>query len=198
MNVITLLNTFAGVGGNTKLLDRDQFEITHVETLAKRCNYLEEFFPNDTVIKTDAYQYILDHILEYDIIWASPPCPTHSSVRWLSKNKAGFKYVYPDLKMYEIILLLQKAREDKSWVVENVMPYYEPLITPTAKIGRHLIWSNKIIREKEFPPDNIKHMKVDPNRPLSRKDLRDEMNGDIGKYIINSIIGKNFGLEDYV
>ena len=70
MNVITLLNTFAGVGGNTKLLDRDQFEITHVETLAKRCNYLEEFFPNDTVIKTDAYQYILDHILEYDIIKA--------------------------------------------------------------------------------------------------------------------------------
>ena len=36
------------------------------------------------------------------------------------------------------------------WAVENVKPYYKPLITPTIKLGRHLVWSNFSIKEMDF------------------------------------------------
>jgi DNA (cytosine-5)-methyltransferase 1 len=31
------------------------------------------------------------------------------------------------------------------WVVENVIPYYKPLL-PAQRIGKHLLWSNFLIR----------------------------------------------------
>ena len=45
------------------------------------------------------------------------------------------------MKLYQEIILLQNFFKGK-WVVENVYPYYNPLIPPTKKIGRHLFWSN--------------------------------------------------------
>ncbi len=44
------------------------------------------------------------------------------------------------MMLYEEILFLENWFEGK-WVVENVIPYYEPLIA-AQKIGRHLYWSN--------------------------------------------------------
>jgi DNA (cytosine-5)-methyltransferase 1 len=44
------------------------------------------------------------------------------------------------MKLYEEILFLQHYYKGK-WVVENVIPYYEPLI-PAQKRGRHLYWTN--------------------------------------------------------
>jgi DNA (cytosine-5)-methyltransferase 1 len=42
------------------------------------------------------------------------------------------------------------------WVIENVEPYYEPLIKPTVKCGRHLFWSNFNIEPLEIKqPDNF-------------------------------------------
>ena len=43
--------------------------------------------------------------------------------------------------MYEEILFLQHNFKGL-WVVENVVPYYEPLVKPTQKVGRHLFWAN--------------------------------------------------------
>ncbi len=176
--MITYLNTFAGLGGNTEKLDRSKFNITHVENNKKRLDYLEDNFKQDIVIKADAYQFILDHIMDYDILWASPPCPTHSAIRWGNRRHKGFTYAYPDMQLYGLIFLLQRARKYESWIVENVTPYYEPLIKPTAILGRHLIWSNFNIANKKFGPDNIQN---------KTKDERDKMNADIGKYIINCI-----------
>ncbi len=195
---IKLLNSFAGIGGNTKNLDRDLFEITHVETNKKRINYLQKTFQDDITIEADAYQYILENIMEYDIVWASPPCPTHSNVRWANRTKENFTYVYPDMQMYGLIFLLQRARQYEPWIVENVTPYYEPLIEPTVKLGRHMIWSNKHIPFKKFGADNIAEIKRDHERNLSVKDLRDEMNGDIGKYIIENLLDKKISLEEFM
>lgn len=97
------------------------------------------FFPNDTLLVGDAHEYLLDHYQDYDFIWSSPPCPTHSRSRFWGMNR-GYKPVYPDMKLYEEILLLKHYFKGK-WVVENVIPYYQPLI-PAEKIGRHLYWSN--------------------------------------------------------
>jgi len=58
------------------------------------------------------------------------------------------------MTLYEEILFLQHHAECK-WVVENVKPYYKPLI-PGKLIQRHMFWSNFDIPDKEFPKDNIR------------------------------------------
>lgn len=100
----------------------------------------QERFPNDTVIVADAHQYLLDHYNEFDFIWSSPPCPTHSRVRHSQKNNSRFVPEYPDMKLYQEILFLDNHFKGK-WIVENVIPYYEPLIK-AQKRERHLYWCN--------------------------------------------------------
>jgi DNA (cytosine-5)-methyltransferase 1 len=56
-------------------------------------------------------------------------------------NKNTIKnLIYPDMKLYEEILFLHNYFNGK-FVVENVIPYYEPLI-PAKKRHRHLYWTN--------------------------------------------------------
>jgi DNA (cytosine-5)-methyltransferase 1 len=115
----------------------------------------QERFPNDTVIVGDAHQYLLDHYKEFDFIWSSPPCPTHSRARyWNSSNyETTAQPVYPDMALYQEILFLQHYYKTGKWVVENVIPYYEPLIS-AQKRGRHLYWANfklpKEVGERRF------------------------------------------------
>lgn len=45
------------------------------------------------------------------------------------------------MKLYEEILFLQHYYRNGKFVVENVIPYYEPLI-PALKRDRHLYWTN--------------------------------------------------------
>jgi DNA (cytosine-5)-methyltransferase 1 len=133
-----VLNLYACLGGNRyKWTDCD---VTAVELDPELARLYQERFPNDKVIVADAHQYLLDHYKEFDFIWSSPPCPSHSRVRISQKNRDSFIPLYPDLKLYEEIIFLENYFDGK-WVVENVIPYYEPLI-PAQKIGRHLYWSN--------------------------------------------------------
>ena len=90
------------------------------------------------MIVADAHQYLLDHYKEFDFIWSSPPCPSHSRARFARKNTTTA--IYPDLKLYEEILFLDNYFDGK-YCVENVIPYYEPLIQ-AKKRGRHLYWTN--------------------------------------------------------
>ena len=47
---------------------------------------------------------------------------------------------YPDMKLYQEIIFLD-AFFDGKYCVENVIPFYEPLM-PAKKRGRHLYWTN--------------------------------------------------------
>ncbi len=107
-------------------------------------------YPNDTVIVTDAHQYLLDHYSEYDFIWSSPPCPTHSRMNNSFRGDDRKHLLkYPDMKLYQEILFLDNFfRGD--WIVENVIPYYEPLIEPKLEIDRHYFWSNKWLGRADF------------------------------------------------
>lgn len=142
-----ILNLYAGIGGNRKLWG-DNDEVTAIEYDENIAKIYQQNFPNDRVIVTDAHQYLLEHFREYDFIWASPPCPSHSRVRKqlaIKKKKDGTIYeqnkpIYPDMKLYQEIILLDNYY-DGYYVVENVVPYYEPLIE-AQKLGRHLFWSN--------------------------------------------------------
>lgn len=142
-----ILNLYAGIGGNRKLWG-DEHDITAVESEQYIADAYKELYPNDTVIVGDAHQYLLDHHKEFDFIWSSPPCPSHSRIRLTHKTKPT-KPVYPDMKLYEEIIFL-KHFFNGDWVVENVIPYYMPLVQPTATIDRHFVWSNKSIETKRF------------------------------------------------
>lgn len=137
-----ILNLYACLGGN-RYLWGDEHEITAVELDPELARMYSERFPNDKVIIADAHQYLLEHFKEYDFIWTSPPCPTHSRIRFnqaKGRNDDVYKAEYPDMTLYQEIILLNNYFDGR-YVVENVIPYYEPLI-PAQKRGRHLYWCN--------------------------------------------------------
>ena len=135
-----ILNLYACLGGNRYKWNevKSDIEVTAVELDPECARLYQERFPNDKVIIADAHQYLLDHYKEFDFIWSSPPCPTHS--RLVQSNKNKIKMKYPDMKLYQEIIFLEHLYNGR-YVVENVIPYYEPLI-PAKKRHRHLYWTN--------------------------------------------------------
>tara|TARA_R100000808_G_C2153545_1_gene163844 strand:+ start:5498 stop:6151 length:654 start_codon:yes stop_codon:yes gene_type:complete len=135
-----ILNLYACLGGNRYKWNevKEDIEVTAVELDPEAARLYQERFPNDKVIIADAHQYLLDHYKEFDFIWSSPPCPTHS--RLVTSNKNKIKMNYPDMTLYQEIIFLDNFFEG-GYCVENVIPYYEPLI-PSQKRGRHLYWTN--------------------------------------------------------
>lgn len=148
---IKILNLYSGIGGNRKLWPNDEIEVTAVEIDPQIANIYHDFFPQDKVIIGDAHQYLLNHYQEYDFIWSSPPCPTHS--RMVISNQNTGKMNYPDMKLYEEIILLKHFFHGK-WCVENVISYYDPLIQPYESES-HYYWSNFHIPYKKRATRNI-------------------------------------------
>ena len=91
-----ILNLYACLGGNRAKWDEVaenlglELEVTAVELDPELARMYQERFPNDIVIIADAHQYLLDHFKEFDFIWSSPPCPTHSRVRITQKKSKLF------------------------------------------------------------------------------------------------------------
>jgi len=147
-----ILNLYAGIGGNRELWT--DCEVTSVEYNKDIAEMYRDKFPKDTLIIGDAHQYLLDHYKEYDFIWSSPPCQSHSRTNYFLNAQGIVRY--PDMRLYQEILFLKNFYKGK-WCIENVIGYYDPLITPT-QIGRHYLWSNFIITNIEQPKDDIGKM----------------------------------------
>lgn len=168
-----VLNLYAGIGGNRKLWT--DCEVTAVEYNKNIANIYKDYFPDDKMVIGDAHQYLLDHYKEYDFIWSSPPCQSHSSFRQnICVRFRGTKPVYPDMRLYQEIVFLQNNFKG-DWVVENVKPYYKSLIEGQL-IQRHLFWSNKKIKETEMEKDNLRSAQI--------KDLERHHGYDLSKYKI--------------
>ena len=143
-----ILNLYACLGGNRYKWDEVaeaagiEIEVTAVELDPELARMYQERFPNDIIIVADAHQYLLDHYKDFDFIWSSPPCPSHSRMRKTNtgEGERKSKATYPDMMLYQEIILLDNFFKGK-YVVENVIPYYEPLIK-AHKRGRHLYWTN--------------------------------------------------------
>ena len=142
MKPIRILNLYSCLGGNRYKWDEvaDNLEITAVELDPELARLYQERFPNDTVIVADAHQFLLDHYKEFDIVWSSPPCPTHSRARYWGAKGGMSEPKYPDMALYQEILFLKHWFSGR-YIVENVIAYYEPL-EPAKKRGRHLYWTN--------------------------------------------------------
>jgi DNA (cytosine-5)-methyltransferase 1 len=151
MEKMKVLNLYACLGGNRYKWDEVakeagfKLEVTAVELDPELARLYQERFPNDTVIVADAHQYLLDHYKEFDFVWSSPPCPTHSRMRKTNTGEGERKSAasYPDMKLYQEIIFLQNFFSGK-YVVENVIPYYKPLIEAQER-GRHLYWCNFLL-----------------------------------------------------
>ena len=142
-----ILNLYACLGGNRYKWNevKEDIQVTAVELDPELARLYQERFPNDTVIIADAHEYLLNNYKDFDFIWSSPPCPTHSRIRhqkahYHQETEIDYKVVYSDMKLYQEIILLKHYFKGK-YVVENVIPYYTPLIT-AKKRGRHLYWTN--------------------------------------------------------
>ena len=193
-----ILNLYAGIGGNRKLWG-DEHEITAVEYDENIAQMYQDLYSQDHVIVTDAHQYLLDNYKNYDFIWSSPPCQTHSSFRqniWVRYRWVAPKY--PDMTLYEEIIFLQANAKCK-WIVENVKPYYKPLIKETAFIQRHMFWSNFDILNTEIEQDKIRTAQIPDLQRLHWIDisdykikekkqlLRNCVHKELWKYILNLI-----------
>lgn len=157
---VRVLNLYSGIGGNRKLWT--DANVTAVEFREDIAEVYKHYFPNDNVIVGDAHQYLLDHYKEFDFIWTSPPCPSHSRARyWNSLNYDTMtEPVYPDMKLYQEIIFLRHYYRTGKWCVENVIPYYEPLIQAQQR-GRHLYWTNfnlpKDLKDRRFAKSRAKN-----------------------------------------
>lgn len=207
-----ILNLYAGIGGNRKLWG-DDHEITAVEYDAEIAAIYQDLNKNDTVIVGDAHAYLLENFENFDFIWASPPCQTHSQIRFNIGYKANRMYekvkpVYPEMSLYQEIILLQ-THFNGLWVVENTIPYYEPLI-PCVTRGGHVWWSNFNIHEIEHGNRNHRNGTVESlqDRKMidiskysitnKRQILRNCVEPEVGLHILNCALGQqqpvNFGL----
>tara|TARA_R100000789_G_scaffold72877_1_gene68593 strand:+ start:395 stop:961 length:567 start_codon:yes stop_codon:yes gene_type:complete len=185
-----ILNLYAGIGGNRKRWG-DEHEIVAVEIDEEIAGVYKSFYPNDVVVVGDAHQYLLDHYEEFDFIWSSPPCPTHSKMCFSLSHK-----VYCDMRLYQEIIFLKTWFKGK-WVVENVKPYYKPLIEPEVDLARHLFWSNFTIEPKKFKQIDISrstpqelldfHRIKKPNVKHYRKVVRNMVHQDMGLHILLSL-----------
>lgn len=195
-----VLNLYAGIGGNRKLWEN--VEVTAVELNPKIAKIYQDFFPEDKVVVGDAHAYLLEHFEEFDFIWSSPPCPSHSAIRKeLGVGTGQNKPIYPDMKLYEEILLLKHYYKGL-YCVENVVSFYEPLIKP-FEFGNHFFWANFYIRpietgsrehhagngklEERKGFDLKKYSGVD-----KRATLRNCVEPELGKHILHYAIKNEF------
>jgi DNA (cytosine-5)-methyltransferase 1 len=198
-----ILNLYAAIGGNRKYWDNNQ--ITSVEINPKIADIYSKLYPEDKLIIGDAIEFLLNNYQNYDFIWISPPCQANSRMIRSGKNR---KPRLPDLTLYELKIFLDYNFKGK-YVIENVIPYYKPVMHPTAKIGRHLFWANFDIDEniKINQPKNFiklgtvkgsEHLKEwlgiyyegniyyeDNHDPCQV--LRNCVHPEIGKHILNQI-----------
>lgn len=191
-----ILNLYAGIGGNRKLWG-DSHDITAVEYKPEIAKIYQDFFPNDKMVVGDAHQYLLEHFQEFDFIWSSPPCQSHSSFRHnICVRYRGTLPIYPEMSLYQEIIFLDNHATCR-WVVENVEPYYEPLIKPRLMMQRHNFWSNFGIEYKVFVGDNIRTAQILDLQKLhgfdlsgyklkdKRQVLRNCVSPEVGKYILD-------------
>jgi DNA (cytosine-5)-methyltransferase 1 len=209
-----ILNLYAGIGGNRKLWG-DEHEITAVEYDEEIAAIYKDLYPNDTVIVGDAHEYLLNNFENFHFIWSSPPCQTHSQIRFNIGYKADRIYdkvkpIYPAMELYQEIILLQ-THYNGFYVVENTIPYYQPLIPCITALG-HVWWSNfKIIdanignrNHRGGTVDTLQERKlIDINKykiSNKRQILRNCVEPEVGLHILNCATGSqlpmNLGLFD--
>ena len=92
---------------------------------------------------------------------------------------------------------VQRCEKNGKFCVENVTPYYEPLI-PGVKIGRHIYWTNfnlSGIAERKAPKNMIEYGSVDVLSEFHNYDFR-QYKGEQGlKKIARNLVDYKVGKD---
>jgi DNA (cytosine-5)-methyltransferase 1 len=158
-----ILNLYAGIAGNA-LRWPAEHQVTAIEHDPIIAAAYQQNRPHDTVIVGDAHEYLLQHHSEFDFVWSSPPCMSHSRFIRSGRNR---KPRFVDGRLFEEILLLQHDYAGK-WVVENVKSWYPAILNPRM-MGRHAYWSNfhwPDFDEPKMPIDFINDQNMDAKAKL--------------------------------
>lgn len=193
------MNLYSGLGGNRELWTG--CEVTSVELDPAIADVYRQMFPGDELVVCDALCYLEQNYDKYDFIWSSPPCPSHGQYRHnVGVLGKGYAPIIPDMTpLYGQIVFLQTYCSGM-WVIENVKPYYEPLIKPTFEIQRHLFWSNfpvgalnlagEHIRTKNKISDFANHEAVASSKIKNKRQcLRNRVNPNVGLHIFKEAQG---------
>jgi DNA (cytosine-5)-methyltransferase 1 len=205
------LNLYAGLGGNRQLWT--DCEVTAVEINPDIAKIYQDLYPNDKVIVGDAHDYLLQHFKEFDYIWSSPPCQTHSQIRFnLGVRNRPTKPVYPDMRLYQEIILLQTHlfnNPETKWAIENTVAYYTPLIKPQL-VGSHFFWANYLIQKYQLKNREHRAGTVDTLTELKginiskyeivgkRQLLRNCVEPELGLHVFNCAYKKPEGIELFI
>ena len=189
-----ILNLYAGIGGNRKLWG-DQHEVVAVEFDENIAAVYADLFPKDKVVIGDAHEYLAQHFADFNFIWSSPPCQSHSSFRQnIGVRFRGVKPIFIDMKLWQEVVFLKYNFAGK-FVVENVKPYYQSFIQPTAILQRHYFWSNFDIPDMKFEKDLLRSAQIPQlselhgynldkyKLPNKRQVLRNCVAPELGKYV---------------
>ena len=198
-----ILNLYSGIGGNRKLWNKvsSDIEVTAVEFDKNIAKAYQDRFPKDEVIIGCAKEYLLKNFRSFDFIWASPPCQTHTRLLHSQKDRYVYRPKFPDMSLYEIIFFLQLHSDKFKWVVENVKPYYKPLVKPEIEIDRHLFWANfkianisttKMYIHNDVTLKSLKDFDLNTYKNIKNKRqvIRNQVNYEVGKHILESAINK--------
>lgn len=188
-----VLNAYAGIGGNRHLWPAE-WDITAVEIDPRVAAEYSRRYPSDAVLVDDAHAFVLEHSHEFDAVWTSPPCPTHSRLARQVASRYG-RELAPDPRLWAEIEHLRAI--GTRYVVENVHTYYDPPIAPDVVTARHYYWTNNA-------PVMLTQLHVIPMRPATRADEYAEAYGlpplergsvpDIRKAMRNAVVPHE-GLE---
>jgi DNA (cytosine-5)-methyltransferase 1 len=135
---LRVLNAYAGIGGNRHLWP-DEWIVRAIELDPRVAAEYASRYPQDTVIVGDAHAYVMEHGHEFDAVWTSPPCPTHSRLAINVAKRRGVENE-PDPRLWAEVAHLRAL--GGLYVVENVHTYYAPPILPDVVTERHYYWTS--------------------------------------------------------
>ncbi len=156
---LKILDLFAGIGGTATGIIKCFHEkrISFTYTAVERDDEIADAFLENvnhrsevSLLRMDVRQVLKrGFVQQFDFVWASPPCQAHSRANWRAVKARKI-----DMLLWDVIEFLRKNA--KNYVVENVIPWYEPPIKWSTRIGRHVFWSNFPIvpfRPRKLPKD---------------------------------------------
>lgn len=174
MNWPRLLDLFCGAGGAAMGYHRAGFDVVGVDT-APMPQYPFEFH------QADAFEYLLDHWTEFDIVHASPPCHDHTPLRSVAGDDGtGW--------------LLEATRRILSfgslpYVIENVAA--APMIDPVRLCGgmfglrtyRHRQFESNLTLTAPAHPRHVIRTATKQRRARWAEGWHVSITGDVGTYL---------------
>lgn len=193
-----ILNLFCGIGGNRAYWP-GRHDVTAVDESDLALRFYRDLYGADNIVQADAWMFLLDNFQDFDFIWASPPCKSHSRWRLCKKPE------YADLRIYALITFLQTWFKGL-YCVENVKPYYAQLI-PAINRGRHLLWTNFYVPEFNTPSVQMdtasveglrSHLEYQVGDCKDRELLRNCCHPKIGKEVLRAAIQARSNPDGFV